>query len=277
MLEWERRHAEACANQQTYYRDPETQNRVFTEVGLRQRGTCCGFGCRHCPWAHDGIAWADRPQRIQRPALLHGALPDRPSTVVAWSGGKDSYLALQSLSRQRAVVLLTTFDLASRTISQHELSITTIVDQARALNVPLIGVPIAPGQDYVERIEDALTLLQPVQALVFGDLHLETLRDWRCQALHPLVDRFGIELEFPLWHRPYDTLIQQLEDLRVEVRIASIPANPIPGLQVGQVFDRTRLASLPPEIDAFGEQGEFHTEVIATSLRPWPSRMTSGV
>jgi Family of unknown function (DUF5522) len=32
------------------YRDPQTGFEVFTEVALRDRGSCCGNRCRHCPY-----------------------------------------------------------------------------------------------------------------------------------------------------------------------------------------------------------------------------------
>lgn len=32
------------------YMDPATGLFVMTERGLRERGTCCGNACRHCPF-----------------------------------------------------------------------------------------------------------------------------------------------------------------------------------------------------------------------------------
>ena len=45
------RHAQACARQQSTYIDPATGYTVFTAHYLKQRGSCCGSGCRHCPWS----------------------------------------------------------------------------------------------------------------------------------------------------------------------------------------------------------------------------------
>jgi iron complex transport system substrate-binding protein len=44
------RHAQACARRQPTYVDPISGYNVFTAAFLRQRGYCCGSGCRHCPW-----------------------------------------------------------------------------------------------------------------------------------------------------------------------------------------------------------------------------------
>lgn len=43
-------HTEACAKGLDFYTDPSTGYQVFTELYHKRRGSCCGSGCRHCPW-----------------------------------------------------------------------------------------------------------------------------------------------------------------------------------------------------------------------------------
>lgn len=43
-------HAAAEADGQAGYLDPSTGLFVLTATYLRDRGTCCGNGCRHCPY-----------------------------------------------------------------------------------------------------------------------------------------------------------------------------------------------------------------------------------
>ena len=43
-------HAQALADGAATYRDPITGYRVLTARTLADRGTCCGLGCRHCPY-----------------------------------------------------------------------------------------------------------------------------------------------------------------------------------------------------------------------------------
>ncbi|WP_374001475.1 DUF5522 domain-containing protein [Bdellovibrio bacteriovorus] len=43
-------HRQACEAKQDFYNDPETGYTVFTAFYHLQRGSCCGSGCRHCPW-----------------------------------------------------------------------------------------------------------------------------------------------------------------------------------------------------------------------------------
>jgi len=43
-------HASAIADAQAGYLDPDTGLFVLTAAYLAERGTCCGRGCRHCPY-----------------------------------------------------------------------------------------------------------------------------------------------------------------------------------------------------------------------------------
>jgi hypothetical protein len=45
-----RAHREALAQDASGYRDPATGLFVLTASFLARRGTCCGNGCRHCPY-----------------------------------------------------------------------------------------------------------------------------------------------------------------------------------------------------------------------------------
>ena len=49
-----RAHAAACAEGRSGYLDPVTGLFVMTADHLRDRGPCCGSGCRHCPWGGTG-------------------------------------------------------------------------------------------------------------------------------------------------------------------------------------------------------------------------------
>lgn len=46
-------HAEALARAESGYLDPSTGLFVLTAAFLADRGTCCGRGCRHCPYLDD--------------------------------------------------------------------------------------------------------------------------------------------------------------------------------------------------------------------------------
>ena len=45
-----RAHQAAVERGEPMYLDPATGYAVFTAAELERRGTCCGAGCRHCPF-----------------------------------------------------------------------------------------------------------------------------------------------------------------------------------------------------------------------------------
>lgn len=54
-IAWQKYHQEACKNQELFYTDPDTGLLVQTEFAHQQRGSCCGSGCRHCPFDHVAV------------------------------------------------------------------------------------------------------------------------------------------------------------------------------------------------------------------------------
>lgn len=257
-------HDAACANGETTYQDPETGYVVFTRIGLAMREKCCGAGCRHCPFEHANVSVEKRARRIQQAAWLSEIRPrhDYDITLLFWSGGKDSFLAYRALARESSVpiVLLTTFDARSRVIPHQEFAIDVVVEQAAHLGLPLIGVPVHPGVDYLDHIAAALELVPQSKRLSFGDLHLEHIRNWREESFAADPRTKAIELCFPLWKADYNDLLTDLEASDATSVISAITAE-MPGISIGDRFDKSLIERLPQEVDPFGENGEFHTRI----------------
>jgi ABC-type Fe3+-hydroxamate transport system substrate-binding protein/diphthamide synthase (EF-2-diphthine--ammonia ligase) len=267
------RHEAACKEGQTIYADPETGYSVFTELAHKQRGYCCGSGCRHCPYSHENVK--DKASRIQQPAVLFRqkdedglfALHHPKIKVLFFSGGKDSFLTIRSLvqSYQNSpfgLVLLTTFDASTRMIAHQDMPIDDAIRQATHLNISLVGVPLrrASGEAYTDRVEKGLQVLQNslpetsrITTLVFGDLHLDVIRTWRDKAY---VDS-QYDLEYPLWKKPYEDL---LNDLEASLVPCSVSGTTVENVKVGTAFTRQFYQeAVESNIDGFGENGEFHS------------------
>lgn len=254
-------HDEACARGASHYVDADTGRLVFTAVGLKARGRCCGCGCRHCPFAHANVQ--DKLSRIQQPALLHSSpeAPAGPVTVLFWSGGKDSLMSLTALRSQgHRVVLLTTFDAATRMLAHQAVHLRDVLAQAKALRVPLVGVPLHPGDDYVDRVRAGLACVEDaVAGLAFGDIHLESIRQWREETLAGLVS----ETHYPLWGLSAPELWARWCGTGAKAVISASRDGAPAGLRVGDAFTADSIAAAKQAgWDPFGEHGEFHTLVL---------------
>ena len=260
--EIEELHAEACARGDQSYTDPETGYQVFTELAHCARGRCCGSGCRHCPWK--------RKKRRPTTYIRNSSQDDtqRPLIVLFYSGGKDSLLTLHLLTsdtRDRKVVLLSTYD---ANLGMHGIQCVPMDDIksfAARHGHDLVAASLTQGTGgYNETIRNALDLVLqnnagPIEALAFGDIHLESIRAWR-EAVHG-----SHSLLFPLWKRDQAWLLDRLAEAcrayGVDIRIATIADNRLRGkVAEGSLYDEgARRTIAEAGCDVFGENGEFHT------------------
>jgi uncharacterized protein (TIGR00290 family) len=189
--------------------------------------------------------------------------------LVAWSGGKDSALALREILRDpgyRVAALLTTVTAEYDRISMHGVRRTLLRRQAESLRLPLEEVVISPqatNEEYEAKMGDALEAARRrvpgLDSVVFGDLFLADIRSYRERMLA----RMGMQGLFPLWLR--DTRALALEFVRLGYRAILVCADAAQ-LQsgfAGREFDEALLRDLPSTVDACGENGEFHTFVYA--------------
>lgn len=188
--------------------------------------------------------------------------------ILFWSGGKDSYLALEFYRKnhpEAKIKLLTTFEDKSNRVPHQNIPVTKIKKQAKTLNLNLNLIPLpenCPNHIYLNQINKALANeSEPIEHLIFGDWHLQDIRTWREKQFKTL----GYKCLFPLWQKNSHELLPMLFLKSVEVRISAVAEEHKKFIKVGEIYDYRFVRQLPPEIDPLGEYGEFHTEVIFKS------------
>jgi diphthamide synthase (EF-2-diphthine--ammonia ligase) len=68
---------------------------------------------------------------------------------------------------------------------------------------------------------------------------------------------------FPLWDRPTPGLARAMIASGLEAWLATVDMKKLPAEFAGRKFDAQLLADLPAGVDPCGENGEFHTCVVA--------------
>lgn len=187
--------------------------------------------------------------------------------ILFWSGGKDSYLALQFYRKSHSgesLKLLTTYDESRDIVPHQRIELEDIEGQAKALGLDLLTVPLppdCPNDIYLERLEDTFDQLeQPVEHLVFGDWKLEDIREWREKVFGDM----GYHCLFPIWQKSLDELLPELLFKPVEIKISAVREEFASLIRVGESYDQSfvaQLRHLPEDIDPMGENGEFHTRI----------------
>ena len=190
-----------------------------------------------------------------------------PKALIAWSSGKDSAWTLYEARRAGEydiVGALTTVTDAFARVSMHGVREAILQAQLEAAGLPSIVVRIpypCPNEIYEARMAEALAAAKAggISAIVFGDLFLEDIRAYRVAKLAGT----GIEPLFPLWQRPTDQLARDMIAGGLETYLATVDLKKLPPSFAGRKFDATLLADFPDGIDPCGENGEFHSCVVA--------------
>lgn len=229
------------------------------------------------------LATADLPSK---PTLLKPlATPHRAAWgaphLLFWSGGKDSYLTLLDLEARdvEPITLLTTFDPVTGLVPEQNVPMSSIFEQARHLQRPLVVVP-TQGAEYHKDVLQGVQIAtesfkgeRPV--LCFGDLHLQDIRDWRVRTFA------DFECVFPIFGCSYMDLAERLFSntynkygAQYFVSAATGPKELKEFIQPGREYTselvRDVLLSNEDGVDAFGENGEFHTLVVFPEAKKRP-------
>jgi diphthamide synthase (EF-2-diphthine--ammonia ligase) len=108
--------------------------------------------------------------------------------------------------------------------------------------------------------------------MIFGDLFLEDIRKYREENLA----KCGIAPVFPLWGLDTRILAQEMLAGGVRAYLTCVDPKKLDASFAGRSFDKKLLADFPPGIDPCGENGEFHTCVVAGPMFASPISVEHG-
>lgn len=187
--------------------------------------------------------------------------------MLSWSTGKDAAYCLDVLRRVgtfEVVALLTTVEARTGRVATHGIRRELLQRQVASVGLPLarVTLPRAPSNVVYERAMGSVLRrfrAQGVRHVVFGDLFLEDIRQYR----EHLLAKIGMECVFPLWGRDTRQLAQEMIGSGLHARVVSVDSGRLPASLAGRSFDQLFLDELPAHVDPCGENGEFHTFVTA--------------
>ncbi|MBS0571127.1 MAG: ATP-binding protein [Proteobacteria bacterium] len=202
--------------------------------------------------------------------------------LLAWSGGKDSTLALERLREDaiwRMAGLLTTVTAEYERIAIHGVRRSILHAQARRLGLPLIEAEIpaqASNEIYEAAFARALAQARERDAniadIAFGDLYLTDVRAYR----ESLLARLGWRGAYPLWGADTAQLARQFIARGHRAILTCVDTQQLAANFCGRDYDAGLLADLPSACDPCGENGEFHTCVHASPLFSAPIALARG-
>lgn len=203
----------------------------------------------------------------------------RPKAMVSWSSGKDSAYALHVARREGALDVVGLFTTVTRDFERVAMHGTreAILDlQAEAAGLPLLKAFIpypCSNETYEAAMRELIARMQAqgVTHLIFGDLYLQDIREYREAKLAGT----GMEPVFPLWNRPTRALAQEMLAAGLETVIVCVDPAKVDPAWAGKRWDAAFLDALPEGVDPCAEAGEFHTCVVGGPMfsRPIAHRM----
>jgi uncharacterized protein (TIGR00290 family) len=204
----------------------------------------------------------------------------KPKALISWSSGKDSAFALHEVRQAGeldVVGAVTTVTETFGRVSIHGVRQEILLAQLQAASLPPQIVPIpypCPNDIYEARMGEAVAraVKDGITHMIFGDLYLADIRAYREQKLAGT----GITPVFPLWEKPTRELAQAMIASRFEAYLATVDLKKLPAEFAGRKFDDKLLADLPDSVDACGENGEFHTCVVAGPMFSHALAVTTG-
>ncbi|MFZ0639922.1 MAG: hypothetical protein WA020_02390 [Candidatus Acidiferrales bacterium] len=207
-------------------------------------------------------------------------MPKKPKAWLAWSSGKDSAWSLHVM-RQRGdleiAALLTTVNQRYERVAMHAVREALLDAQAAAAGLPLVKVQIpspCPNEVYERAMAEAMTRARAegITHMVFGDLFLEDIRKYREDNLA----KCGMTPVFPLWLRDTLQLANEMIAGGLRAYLTCVDPKKLDPAFAGRAFDKKLLAELPAAVDPCGENGEFHSCVVAGPMFESPVSVDAG-
>jgi len=187
----------------------------------------------------------------------------RPLAWLAWSSGKDIAWTLHTVREEGeydVVALLTTVNRTHGRVAMHGVRESLLEIQAASAGLPLVKVPIpspCSNEVYEHAMSQAMTMARAagVRHVIFGDLFLADVRAYRQRRLASC----GMTPVFPLWGRDTRQLAEDMVAGGLSGFLTCVDPRKLDRTFAGRRFDSGLLAALPRDVDACGENGEFHT------------------
>jgi len=205
----------------------------------------------------------------------------KEKVVFAWSGGKDSALALHALlesDRYDVVSLLTTVSEQYDRVSHHGVRVELLRQQADAIGLCLHEIYLHQDhcslEDYEAVMEKAMLeyKAKDVLTVAFGDIFLQDLREYRERNLA----KVGMNAIFPIWKRDTAEIVRTFIDLGFKAYLTCVDGEKLGEAFAGRSIDADLVRDLPDGVDPCGENGEFHSYVYDGPIFQRPVEFSVG-
>ncbi|HEX9262418.1 MAG TPA: diphthine--ammonia ligase [Candidatus Bathyarchaeia archaeon] len=183
--------------------------------------------------------------------------------IAAWSGGKDSCLALyKSMQQGHKIQNLLTMMQNKRKSNFHMISTDILDAQSQAIGLPITKVPTTP-QTYEQHFQNALQEAKNrgAQGILTGDIF--DVAHHEAGWLERISANAGLAPVRPLWHKDTAQVFNEFVDEGFKAIIVRTKNSLLDMEYLGKQLDKQFLSEIQKlgAADPCGERGEYHTLV----------------
>jgi len=187
----------------------------------------------------------------------------KKKALFSWSTGKDSSIALHEVLKNgeyEIPAFLTTVTDEYDRVSMHGVRTSLLERQAESIGITLeqILIPRRCTNDIYEKLMFEVLqkyLSYGVETVIFGDIFLEDLRQYREEQLA----RVGMRAHFPIWNIDTEELSRMIIERGFRSKVVCVDGKCLEREHAGLEYDGDFISKLPDNVDSCGENGEFHT------------------
>lgn len=200
--------------------------------------------------------------------------------ILNWSSGKDAAMAYLRLLRDKKYKvkgLLTSLSESYKRVSMHGIKEEILEAQALRMGLPLTKIYLPENADmesYNRVMNSAVDKIKEdqINTMAFGDIFLEDLKKYREDQLQ----QKAMKAVFPLWKEDTAELVKMVEQEDIKAMIICVNEKYLGKEFLGRMVNTQLLADLPTNVDACGENGEYHSLVIDAPFFSEPLHIKAG-
>jgi uncharacterized protein (TIGR00290 family) len=201
-------------------------------------------------------------------------------TVLHWSGGKDSAVALDRLitsGKFSVDLLLTAVNQNTDRVTMHGVRRDLILRQAESLGFPVefLKLPENPTMEVYQKVfTDKMNELRErgFEISAFGDIHLEDLKKYR----DGLLKGTGLKAVYPIWNMKPLQVTRLFIQKGFKALLICVKREKLEESFLGAELDHQMIERLPDSVDPSGENGEYHSFVYDGPLFNNPVHFEKG-
>lgn len=195
-------------------------------------------------------------------------MSSRKNLVLSWNGDKDSavsFFELKSPDYEIVGLISVVIQEDNPRLKSNDIPIELIEAQARALDLPLIQVPLSERMTKeleTAAFQEAIETFQKsteVDAIAFNENTDEKMKKEQLELAKDL----NLQAVFPLWGWPPALLVQAFEGLGHQALVHAIDSAKIKPDLLGRHFNKAFIEELKPGLSICGHNGEFQTFVFS--------------